>query len=443
MTNENTRGAQTMQDTASYTFVHTLYINKNKEVVGQSNDIGKFTILPGQETSIRSKSKVMEDTMIVCEEDFRSSYTTIEPKYNSQGYPLIFKNTTFADPSQYGMIRWGYDRSENPVTLNVWDPSIAEYNVTVSGFGCTGYYSDLQTGSFLLEVRHLQPNELIFDAVRNVCPPISYDALSNTAGPVGVNPVYQKDGCSIVYKVENAPYAAEFGFLQIARTGSAGVVSDELSTKSMYQVTPETQTVDCYKSSKGAYITISSIADVDEGGSVDLVDVRAPSVFAAPYFSTTCDASAMPVTKSSSYAYSNIYFDNYLMMRIVSAGESSWIPIRKVTWGIHDMDISCNSDDACAIGLGPDLGGQYNNTAWKASGTMLPPNTLDAHWLEAAVPPAWSGVMQESANTQLVDEHTTSGDFWLVCPKDGGEVMYSVSLQALGEHAVPITSQDL
>jgi hypothetical protein len=392
---EDTQSPQVASVTTNYNVIKTTVLSKQGKVLSSSLSNDEFITYPGASTTLNLMARVIQEGEgIVCEEGFTNIRSFLQPNVNSAGVPTVLQSTSFADPYSDGEVVWGYEAQTNPLVLSVWDLSIPKYTVSASGTGCADYVQEEQFGTFYLTSRALQAKELAFDATRSVCPSVSYDPLTNTAGLIGKNPVFDKAGCSIVYQVKKLPYAAEFGFLQIARSGASGQVTDEEGTSSLFLLEEDSRTVDCIVDSKGNYKSITSRTLVPQGGSADLIYNSTVSFFAAPYFSMSSDLNRTDLIRSSAYSYSNVLFDTYLMTKM--EGESFWLPIDRINWGVDALKVKCLSAQPCGTGLGPDKGSPYQNTAWDAKGLVTLPKMLDAKWLKQESLPKWTDIFQNS-----------------------------------------------
>lgn len=378
-----------------------------------STDVQAITVYPGQVVRLTGVSQVIDDGVLVCEEPLREVTSFIAPELNGAGLKTTLQNTTFLDPMGRGDAQWGYNTTSNPVGFALWDPSILQYNFTMTGKGCTDYNPEDQTVFFSLNVRHFSAQEMKLNTTRSVCPSVSYNPQSNKAGLLGANPVIaNKTGCSIVYDILSAPYVAQFGALQILSSGAMGVALDKNATQSVQILFEESSKIDCSKDSRGQYKTISSIYSVPHGANTTVAYTSSPSVFLAPYYSSSCNSTSVPPKAVGSYNYYGTDFDTYLMMKPQGAWDSLWVPVKKVSWSLDTLNAKCMTADAC--GTGPNSNVSYVNPSWIVSGSSLAPK-IDEKWQSSATFPKWFGIVQESRDVVLMDGHPGK-DYWYFCP---------------------------
>lgn len=381
-------------------------------IIVQAPYVSSLTAYPGQEIEVTGFSQVLQDGILVCEEEFREVASAVSPATNPAGLLTTLRHTSFSKASSNGTVEWGYDAAANPLRLAFWDPSIHTYNVTMTGRACTDYVPGNQTVQFAVSVRHLSDQELSFNATKSLCPPVSYNSTSNTAGLVGQNPAFANEtGCSIVYNVTSVPYDVQFGFLQAVLPGAIGTVSSGGGTDSFQTLFESGVTADCLKDGSGVYRTITSVSSVMKGASSQLLYTNSHSVFSAPYYSKTCDISSVTPQKTDSYSYYGINFDNYLMMKVLGSGNAAWVPVRKASWSIDALKAECDSVSACGTGLNS---GSYANTLWNATGNVTSPS-LDVSWQAASAMPSWTKVFQNSYKVDLL-KGGVGPDFWYFCP---------------------------
>lgn len=399
-----------------------------------SNATDTLSVRPGEVDSYSAYMCVWQNTQLICSEPLQRPHTTIDPEFIG-GLFTTFTSTTFGNPLPGSKFHGYLNATANPFQLGVWPLDIKEYHLTTMGVACD--VPNWITHEAILKV---DAPLISFDSKQSKCPPVEYIKEENTIGVTGTNPIYpDQTGCSIVYKVKQASYPAQYGYLQVMSSGYISMQGkDALGQDFKLDLLDVSgPAIDCQKGKANTCKTIPNKVTVEKSQESDMVHTSTNSLFVGPYFSEKCNLSETDHITINSYQNLGTQLYAYLMMKVEpqEGKKSYWIPVGKAGW-FASYGAQC-SDSPCGLGLGAEEGVPYQKY-WDA---------IDLYGqhpkqLSLTQPPSfysWGSTLQESYQIQSLTELNTP-DYWLGCPNSEGGG-FRLEAQELDAEGTPLSPE--